>query len=171
VGPPQNVAIAPDESIVLVSANMKLDPADPKKLVPDNRLTVLDLKGNPPAVIATLETGLGPAGISINRAGTLALVANRNDGTVSIFTISANSDRPRKDRSWQIRNPARAASHFRSGRGLHRVPGNGFRTPETKGPNPLPDGLRFPQRPRTGHYTRPKPRKIEGVPRRRGTRG
>ena len=26
--------------------------------------------------------------------------------------------------------------------------------PETKGPNPLPDGLRFPQRPRTGHYTR-----------------
>src|SRR6266536_3597003 len=89
VGPPQNVAIAPDESIGLVSANMKLDPADPKKLVPDNRLTVLDLKGNPPAVIATLETGLGPAGISINRAGTLALVANRNDGTVSIFTISA----------------------------------------------------------------------------------
>src|ERR1700680_1153853 len=40
VGPPQNVAIAPDESIALVSANMKLDPADPKKLVPDNRLTV-----------------------------------------------------------------------------------------------------------------------------------
>jgi DNA-binding beta-propeller fold protein YncE len=50
---------------------------------------VIDLKANPPAVVATLETGLGPAGISINRAGTLALVANRNDGTVSIFTISA----------------------------------------------------------------------------------
>ena len=30
VGPPQNVAIAPDESIALVSSNMKLDPADPK---------------------------------------------------------------------------------------------------------------------------------------------
>ncbi len=58
-----------------------------------------------------------------------------------------------------------------SGRGLHRAPGNGFRTLETKGPNPLPNGLRFPQRPRTSHYTRPKPRKIEGVPRRRGTRG
>src|SRR6266566_1056467 len=82
VGPPQNVAIAPDESIALVSANMKLDPADPKKLVPDNRLSVIDLKAKPPAVIATLETGLGPSGISINRGGTLALVANRGEGTV-----------------------------------------------------------------------------------------
>ncbi|HUK08992.1 MAG TPA: hypothetical protein VLX09_14050 [Stellaceae bacterium] len=88
VGPPQNVAIAPDESIALVASNMKLDPADATKVVPDNRLSVIDLKAKPPSVIATLETGLGPAGTSINRAGTLALVANRNDGTVSIFTIS-----------------------------------------------------------------------------------
>jgi len=88
VGPPQNVAIAPDESIALVASNMKLDPADATKVVPDNRLSVIDLKAKPPAVIATLETGLGPTGTSINRAGTLALVANRNDGTVSIFTIS-----------------------------------------------------------------------------------
>ncbi|HZE46950.1 MAG TPA: YncE family protein, partial [Xanthobacteraceae bacterium] len=47
-GPPQNVAVFPDESIALVSANMKLDPADPKKLVPDNRLSVIDLKAKPP---------------------------------------------------------------------------------------------------------------------------
>jgi len=91
VGPPQNVAIAPDESIALVSANMKLDPADSKKTVPDNRVSVIDLKANPPAVIATVESGLGPAGISINRAGTLALVANRNEGTVSIFIISGKT--------------------------------------------------------------------------------
>jgi len=91
VGPPQNVAIAPDESIALVASSMKLDPADPKKLVPDNRLTVIDLKANPPAVIATLETGLGPSGISINRGGTLALVANATDGTVSVFTISGKT--------------------------------------------------------------------------------
>jgi WD40 repeat protein len=91
VGPPQNVAIAPDESIALISSNMKLDQADPKKLVPDNRLSVIDLKATPPAVIATLEAGLGPAGISINRAGTLALVANRNEGTVSIFTVSGKT--------------------------------------------------------------------------------
>jgi DNA-binding beta-propeller fold protein YncE len=91
VGPPQNVAISPDETLALVSANMKLNPADPTKLVPDKRLTVISLRSNPPAVVATLETGLGPAGISINRTGTLALVANRNEGTVSVFTISGST--------------------------------------------------------------------------------
>lgn len=91
VGPPQNVAIAPDESIALVASNMKLNPADPKKTIPDNRLSVIDLKAKPPVVTATLETGLGPTGTSINRAGTLALVANRNEGTVSIFTVSGKT--------------------------------------------------------------------------------
>jgi DNA-binding beta-propeller fold protein YncE len=41
-------------------------------------------------VIQTVEAGLGAAGVSINRAGTLALVANRNEGTVSVFTIAGN---------------------------------------------------------------------------------
>jgi DNA-binding beta-propeller fold protein YncE len=91
VGPPQNVAVAPDESIALVSSNQKLDPADPKKLVADNRLSVIDLKANPPAVIATLELGAAPAGIAINRAGNLALVANRGEGTVSVLTISGKT--------------------------------------------------------------------------------
>ena len=59
IGPPQNVAVAPDESFALVASHMKLDPADPKKQVPDNRLSVIDLKAQPPAVIATLEAGLG----------------------------------------------------------------------------------------------------------------
>jgi DNA-binding beta-propeller fold protein YncE len=90
-GPPQNVAVAPDESFALVAATMKLDPADPKKLVPDNRLSVIDLKANPPAVIATLEAGLGPSGTAINPDGTLALVANYREGTVSVFTISGKT--------------------------------------------------------------------------------
>jgi DNA-binding beta-propeller fold protein YncE len=51
---------------------------------------VIDLKAQPPAVTATIETGLGPTGTAINPAGTLALVANRNEGTVSIFTIAGN---------------------------------------------------------------------------------
>ena len=93
-GPPQNVAVSPDESIALVSSNLKPNPADAKKLVPDNRLSVIDLKAKPPAVIATLETGLAPAGVSINRAGTLALVANRGEGTVSIFTIAGRQLTP-----------------------------------------------------------------------------
>ena len=91
VGPPQNVAVAPDESFALVAATMKLDPADPKKQVPDSRLSVIDLKANPPSVITTLEAGLGPSGIAINPAGTLALVANYREGTVSVFTISGKT--------------------------------------------------------------------------------
>lgn len=94
VGPPLNVAIAPDESIALVTSAMKIDPADATKQVPDNRLSVVDLKARPPAVIATLETGKGPAGVSINRQGTLALVANRSEGTVSVFGISGKTLTP-----------------------------------------------------------------------------
>jgi len=87
-GPPLSVAITPDESLALVTAAMKINPHDPTKQVPDNRLSVIDLKAAPPAVIATLETGKGPAGLSINRQGTLALVANRSEGTVSVFSLS-----------------------------------------------------------------------------------
>jgi len=88
VGPPQSVAISPDESFALVTANQKIDPADPGKTVPDNRMSVIDLKASPPAVIATVETGLGPAGVSIAAKGNLALVANREEGTVSVFAIN-----------------------------------------------------------------------------------
>jgi DNA-binding beta-propeller fold protein YncE len=87
IGPPQSVAIAPDESIALVTASTKLDPADPAKTAYDNALTVIDLQATPPAVLATLRAGTGASGVSINRAGTLALVANRFEGTVSVFTI------------------------------------------------------------------------------------
>ena len=88
VGPPFSVAITPDESLALVTAAMKIDPNDATKQVPNNRLSVIDLKASPPAVIATIETGKGPAGLSINRQGTLALVANRSEGTVSVLSIS-----------------------------------------------------------------------------------
>jgi len=87
VGPPQSVAIAPDESFALVTANMKLDSADLSRQVPDNRMSVVDLQSSPPRVIATVETGLGPAGVSISGKGNLALVANREEGTVSVYAI------------------------------------------------------------------------------------
>ena len=87
VGPPLSVAITPDEGLALVTAAMKLDPNDATKQIPDNRLSVVDLKASPPAIVATVETGKGPAGLSINRQGNLALVANRAEGTVSVLTI------------------------------------------------------------------------------------
>ena len=91
VGPPSSVAVSSDESFALVTGAMKLDPADPTKAIPDDKLTVIDLKSSPPKVLATLQSGPGAAGVSINRAGTLALVANRSEGTVSVFTISGNT--------------------------------------------------------------------------------
>ena len=94
VGPPNSIAMTRDGSIALVSAAQKIDPADPGKVVADNRVSVIDLQANPPKVIATLEAGAGASGISINRAGTLALVANRNEGTVSAFTISGKTVAP-----------------------------------------------------------------------------
>jgi DNA-binding beta-propeller fold protein YncE len=87
VGPPFSVALTPDERLVLVTANQRVDPSDATKSIPDNRLSVIDLQATPPAVVQTLETGRGPAGLSVNRAGTLVLVANREEGTVSVFRI------------------------------------------------------------------------------------
>jgi DNA-binding beta-propeller fold protein YncE len=91
VGPPLSVAITPDEGLALVTAAMK---NEGDKQVPDNRMSVIDLKASPPAVIATLETGASPAGLSINRKGDLALVANRAEGTVSVFKISGKNVTP-----------------------------------------------------------------------------
>ena len=93
-GPPQMVAVTPDESIALVSSSLKANPADPAQMTQDNRMSVIALKSSPPAVIKTLEAGLFPNGIAINARGTLALVANRGDSTVSIYTISGPSVEP-----------------------------------------------------------------------------
>lgn len=94
VGPPTSVAVAPDESIALVTRASKLDPTDPTKVVPDDTLSVIDLSANPPAVIATLKAGLGASGVSFNKQGTLALVANRSEGTVSVFAVSGKTLTP-----------------------------------------------------------------------------
>jgi len=91
VGPPTSVAIAPDESIALVGAAMRLAG---DRQVPNNKISVIDLRANPPRVIAILQAGAGVAGISINRGGTLALAANRNEGTVSVFTINGRNVTP-----------------------------------------------------------------------------
>jgi DNA-binding beta-propeller fold protein YncE len=87
VGPPSSVALTPDERLAIVTSNQRLDPANATRTVADNRVSVVDLRATPPAVVQTLEAGRAPAGVSVNRAGTLALVANREAGTVSVFRI------------------------------------------------------------------------------------
>lgn len=92
--PPQSVAVAPDESIALVVSSAKVDPANPARTVFNDEVSVIDLKASPPAVIATLHAGRRASGVSINPAGTLALVANRAEGTVSIFRIDGKTVTP-----------------------------------------------------------------------------
>ena len=92
--PPQSVAVAPDESIALVTSSATLDPRDATKTVFNDVLSVIDLTSSPPRLVATLHTGRRAAGVSINSAGTLALVANRADGTVSVFTIAGTTVTP-----------------------------------------------------------------------------
>jgi DNA-binding beta-propeller fold protein YncE len=87
-GPPVNLAITPDEGLALV-ANPVVAEADGAgwKMVPDNQLYVIDLSTNPPALIDTVIVGKQPSGLSINRAGNLALVTNRADNSVGVLRI------------------------------------------------------------------------------------
>src|SRR6266581_771695 len=89
VGPPVNLAITPDESLALVANSMNVvQEGGAWKQVPDNRIWVIDLTVNPPKLIDTIAVGKQPSGMSINRAGNLALVANRADGSISVLRIS-----------------------------------------------------------------------------------
>jgi DNA-binding beta-propeller fold protein YncE len=89
IGPPVNLAITPDAGLALIANSMNVvEEGGALKQVPDNRLFVIDLAANPPQVIDTLAIGKQPSGLSINRAGTLALVANRADGSISVLRIA-----------------------------------------------------------------------------------
>ena len=88
VGPPTSVAITPDERFAIITSAERIDPANPARTVPDNRVQVVDLRATPPRVTQTVEAGAGPSGVSVNRAGNLVLVANRNAGTVSVFRLA-----------------------------------------------------------------------------------
>ena len=92
VGPPQSVAFSPDGSFAIVTAATKIDPTNPKKVIPNNQFNVVDLKTN--ALVKTYEAGNGATGVAINKAGTLALITNRSEGSVSVFTISGKELTP-----------------------------------------------------------------------------
>jgi len=96
VGPPSSIAVAPGGRLALVTASTRRDPADARRVVPYDLVSVLALDpdgGSAPRVLASLHTGAGAAGVSINRAGTFALVANRIEGSVSLLAIEAGAVR------------------------------------------------------------------------------
>ncbi|MEQ1758807.1 MAG: YncE family protein [Vicinamibacterales bacterium] len=90
-GPPQAVALTPDESLALVASSTRVDPTTPGRSVPNDVLSVIDLRATPPIVIATLHAGGRAGGVTINQAGTLALLGTRSDGGVAVFSISGKT--------------------------------------------------------------------------------
>jgi len=88
LGPSSSIAITPDNRLALIANGLDWIAAGGSwKPAPDNKVFVVDLAAAPPRPIATLAVGKRPAGIAINRAGTLALIANRADDTVSVLAI------------------------------------------------------------------------------------
>jgi DNA-binding beta-propeller fold protein YncE len=88
VGPPGAIWIGQDESWGIVTSATKAD-ADAKTggISPDDRVAVFDLASTPPKVAQTLEAGLGATQVRVSPDGTLALIANRAEGTVSVFAV------------------------------------------------------------------------------------
>ncbi len=87
-GPPVNLAITPDERLAIVANSVNnIQDGGAWKVVPDNKLYVIDLTTSPPSHIATVEVGKQPSGLDINRAGNLALVTNRADNSISVLSI------------------------------------------------------------------------------------
>jgi len=88
VGPPVNLDIDPTGSVAIVADSMDVvKDGDAYKQVPDNKIYVIDLKAKPAKLISTIEGAKQPSGLSINLAGTLALVANRAGKSISVLSI------------------------------------------------------------------------------------
>jgi DNA-binding beta-propeller fold protein YncE len=91
-GPPTNLQITPDGKLGLVANSMDwVADGATWKAVPDNKLYVIDLTLDPPKLIDTVAVGKQPSGMAINRAGDLALIANRNDNSISVVKITGKS--------------------------------------------------------------------------------
>ncbi len=87
-GPPTNLSITPNGQLALVANSMDwVQEGAGWKPAPDNKLYVIDLTTSPPKLISTVAVGKQPSGMSINRAGTLALIANRADNSISVLAI------------------------------------------------------------------------------------
>ena len=92
VGPPVNLAISPNGSIALVADSMTVaEENGTRKMVPTDKVHVIDMKANPPKLAQTITVGKQPSGLSFSPKGDMALVANRADGTISVLKIDGTN--------------------------------------------------------------------------------
>jgi WD40 repeat protein len=87
VGPPMAAWIAKDETWAIVTSATKADPAGKSGIAPDDRVSVLDLTASPPKIAQSTNAGAGATMVRLSPDGTLALIANRSEGTVSVFSV------------------------------------------------------------------------------------
>ena len=91
-GPPTNLAITKDEKLAIVANPLEWVEKDGKwGGSPSTKIYVIDLEGDAPKHIATVDGGRQPSGLAINRAGDLMLVANRADNSVGVFSIEGKT--------------------------------------------------------------------------------
>ena len=83
------MALSPDETLALVGATNKLDPADKTKLVVDSLIQVIDVAARPPRLVERVTLPHQPIGVSIDRQGNLALAVHF-EGEVSVLWIDGS---------------------------------------------------------------------------------
>ncbi len=87
-GPPTNLQITPDGRLGLVASSVTMRQEGGNWWAQgDDRLHVVDLAAEPPALIETIRVGRQPSGLAIARSGDVALVANREGRSVSVLAI------------------------------------------------------------------------------------
>ncbi|HET6239115.1 MAG TPA: hypothetical protein VFE41_29805 [Acetobacteraceae bacterium] len=87
VGPPMAVWIAKDESWAIVTSASKADPGGKFGIAPDDRVSVIDLTAAPPKIVQSTNAGAGATMVRLSPDGTVALIANRAEGTLSVFSV------------------------------------------------------------------------------------
>jgi DNA-binding beta-propeller fold protein YncE len=94
VGPPTALVLTPDGQIALVSSATKADPAH-DRIVPDDRISVVDLSGATPRVIQQVTSAPGTTTLRITPDRKHVLVANGAGGVVTWFRFDGRrlSDR------------------------------------------------------------------------------
>lgn len=93
IGPPTCIAATADGETILVAGAMKVDPANPAKLVFDRRVTLLRWSPKGLEQIAQREIGLQPSGVALADGGRRAYVTLRAEGTVAILDLTGRDIR------------------------------------------------------------------------------
>jgi DNA-binding beta-propeller fold protein YncE len=88
VGPPTAAWVANDESWAIVTSATKADAQAKDGMAPDDRVSVVDLTSKPPKITQSLTSGLGATTVRLSPDGKLALIANRSEGTLSVFSVA-----------------------------------------------------------------------------------